>query len=142
MWNADRGKRQVADEFEEQAWVKFGVAATLSKQFAADQRSFLENVAKLLEGMLPEETEINRRGGIFSKKTVHRITATLGEDRFILEDHGHGSLQASRVRVVRGIALKTQPIAIEDWVTALSDHIDERAKTSQAARDALARLVG
>jgi hypothetical protein len=132
----------MADDFEEQAWVKFGVAAELSKQYAADQRSFLENLATLLESVLPQETEITRKGGLFSKKTVQRITVTLSENRFILEDVGRGALQAARVRVVRGIALKTESIPVEEWVTALSDHIDERARTNQAARDALARLVG
>ena len=30
----------MSDSFEQQEWVKFGVAATLSKQYAADQRMF------------------------------------------------------------------------------------------------------
>ena len=133
----------MADEFEEQEWVKIGVAATLAKQFAADQKSFLELTANLLESALPTETEIARKGGFFvRKKTVERITATLGEDRFTLEDTGHGPLQASRVRVVRGIALKTQSIPVEEWVAAVSEHIQARAEAHQAARDALARFVG
>ena len=30
------------DDIEQQDWMKFGVAALLSKQYAADQRVFLE----------------------------------------------------------------------------------------------------
>jgi hypothetical protein len=132
----------MADDFEAQDWVRFGVAATLSKQYAADQRGFLEMLARLLEGAMPGETEVLRRGGLFSKKTVQRVTVTLGENRFTLEDPGRGPLQAARVRVVRGIALKTEPISVEEWVDALSAYVDERARTDQAAREALARLVG
>lgn len=33
------------DEFEQQEWVKFGVAAMLSRQYAADQRTFLERLS-------------------------------------------------------------------------------------------------
>ncbi len=131
----------MADDFEEQEWVKFGVAAALSQQYAADQRSFLETLVTLLESAMKDESEIVRRGGFFSKKTVQRILLTLGEDRYTLEDTGRGPLQATRARVVRGIALKTEPISVDEWVTALSAHIDERAKTNQAARDALARLA-
>jgi hypothetical protein len=132
----------MADDFEAQDWVKFGVATTLSRQYAADQRGFLEMLARLLEGAMPDETEVMRRGGLFSKKTVQRVMVTLGENRYTLEDPGRGPLQAARVRVVRGIALKTEPISVEEWVDELSAHVDERARTDQAAREALARLVG
>lgn len=131
----------MADAFEEQEWVKFGVAATLSKQYAADQRHFLESLATLLEGTMGEEAEIERKGGFLSKKTVRRIAVHLDDYQYTLEDTGRGPLQAARVRVVRGIALKTETIGVDEWVTALSEHIDERAKTNQAVRDALGRLV-
>ncbi|HZP82844.1 MAG TPA: hypothetical protein VFB21_14485 [Chthonomonadaceae bacterium] len=132
----------MSDAFEQQEWVKFGVAATLSKQYAADQRMFLELLAQMLESALPDEAEIGRRGGLFSKKTVQRVTVTLGDNRYTLEDPGRGPLRASRTHIVRGIALKTEPIPVEDWLKELGAALDERARTSAAAREALARLVG
>ena len=132
----------MADDFEQQEWVKFGVAATLSKQYAADQRDFLDLLAKMLTGLMDQETEITMRGGLFSKKTIQRITVTLGENRYTLEDPGRGPLHAARVRVVRGIALKTEPMAVQDWVADLSEALDERANSSAEARNALARLLG
>ena len=131
----------MADDFEQQEWVKFGVAATLSKQYAADQREFLDLLAKMLNGVLGTETEIAWRGGLFSKKTVQRITVTLGDNRYSLEDPGRGPLQAARVRVVRGIALKTEPMAVQDWVSELSEALDARVQSSAAAREALAKLL-
>ncbi len=130
------------DDFEQQEWVKFGVAATLSKQYAADQRDFLELLAKMLESALPDETEIGRRGGLFSKKTVSRVAVALGENRYTLEDPGRGPLRATRTHIVRGIALKTEEIAVQDWLAELGAALDERARTSAQAREALARLVG
>ena len=132
----------MSDDFEQQEWVKFGVATTLSKQYAADQRSFLESLATMLEAAMPSETEVVRKGGLFSKKTVSKVIVTLGEYRLALIDEGRGPLQATRVRMVRGIALKTEIIAVENWVIELSETIDERAKTNRAAREALARLAG
>ncbi|HLJ57107.1 MAG TPA: hypothetical protein VKT77_18865 [Chthonomonadaceae bacterium] len=130
------------DDFEQQEWLKFGVAATLSKQYAADQREFLELLASMLQSALPEEAEIVRRGGLFSKKTIAKVMVTFGDCRYNLEDPGRGPLQASRTRIVRGIALKTERLPVEEWLAELSANLDERARTSAAAREALARLVG
>jgi hypothetical protein len=129
------------DEFEQQEWLKFGVAAMLSRQYAADQRAFLERLAPMLEGALPEETEIGRRGGLFSKKVVQRVTVTLGENRYALEDPGRGALKATRTHVVRGIALKTEEVPIQEWLAELGARLDERARASAAARAALSRWV-
>ncbi len=132
----------MADSFEEQEWVKFGVAAALSKQYAADQHTFFEDLGAMLERALPEFTEVVRHGGFFSKKTVQRITITLGENRYTLESPSHGSLQASRTHVVRGIALKTEPKPVPEWLLEVGELLDDQAKDNQAARDALSRLVG
>src|SRR5579884_3821418 len=98
-----RRKSDMADDFEQQDWVRFGVAAALSKQYAADQRVFLDLLAQMLESALPNETEIGRRGGLFSKKTVQRVTVQMGDNRYTLEDPGRGPLQATRTHIVRGI---------------------------------------
>jgi len=132
----------VTDGFEQQEWLKFGVAAALSKQYGADQRSFLELLASMLVAALPGDVDITRRGGLFARKTVGALTVTLGENRYGLTDPGRGNLQATRTRVVRGIALKTEELPIQDWVAELGAFLDERARTSAAAREALSRLVG
>jgi hypothetical protein len=132
----------MSDEFEQQEWMKFGVAAALSKQYAADQRDFLDLLATMLDSALPEEAEIVTRGGLFSKKTVVKVIVTFGDHRYTLEDPGRGPLQASRTRIVRGIALRTDPIPVETWLADLSANLQDRARTSAAAREALARLMG
>jgi hypothetical protein len=132
----------MSDPFEQQEWVKFGVAATLSKQYAADQRMFLGLLAQMLESALPGEVEIGRKGGLFAKKTVQRVTVSLGDYKYSLEDPGRGPLLATRMRIVRGIALKTETIPVEQWLAELGAALDERAGSSAAAREALARMIG
>jgi hypothetical protein len=132
----------LSDEFEQQDWVKFGVAAALSRQYAADQRTFLVSLAKMLETALPEDTEVKYRGGFFSAKTIQRITLKLGDTNYAIEDPGSGRLAALRTHVVRGITLKTEPIPVEEWVAEIGAAIDERAAQSAAARNALAKLLG
>lgn len=132
----------MSDEFEQQEWLKFGVAATLSKQYAADQRAFLELLAAMLDSALPDEAEVVKRGGLFSKKTIAKVIVNFGDYRYTLEDPGRGPLQASRTRIVRGIALKTESIPVEDWLDELSANLDERVRTNSTARAALERLIG
>jgi hypothetical protein len=132
----------MSDSFEQQEWVKFGVAAELAKQYAADQKLFLDLFAKTMEAALPGQTEIGRQGGLFSKKTIQRVTVTLGENRYSLEDTGRGLLRATRTHIVRGIALKTEETPVEDWIRDLGEALDAQAQTSAAAREALARHLG
>lgn len=132
----------MSDGFEEQPWVQIGVAAALAKRYSADQRVFLDELARMLESALPAETHIDRRGGLFSKKTVRRVTVLLDGMRYTLEDPGAGSLHAACTRIVRGIALKTEEPPVEQWLAELGAALDERARTSQAAREALAKIIG
>ncbi len=132
----------MADEFEDQEWVKVGIAAALAKKCAADQRDLLENLAVMLENALPGEADVERKGGLFTRKTVRLIRVQFDEDLYVLEDPGKGPLRATQTHVVRGIALKTEPIPIEEWLTALSMELEERARTHADARDALAKFVG
>lgn len=132
----------MSDEFEEQEWVRVGVAAALSKQYAADQQTFLEELAQMLTSALPDEAEIQRSGGLFSRKTVHKITVPMGEFQYHLELPGRGGLAATRHHVVRGIVLKKEEIPVPQWVDEVSAALEERARTNAAARDALEKLIG
>ncbi|HLH79837.1 MAG TPA: hypothetical protein VKV29_06085 [Chthonomonas sp.] len=128
---------------DEPEWLKFGVAASLSKQYTRDQRAFLDLLASMLTQVLPQETEVKYKGGLFSAhKSVHQIRVQLSEWSYTLEDPGRGNLRATRTRIVRGIALKTEEIPVEEWVTALDQEIGERARKSAAARNALAKFIG
>jgi hypothetical protein len=131
----------VADDLELDPGLRLGVAAALSRKYAADQRDFLDLLGQMLETALSEETRVERGGGLFARKTVRRVIVELGEHRYQLEA-GKGALTASRTRLVRGIALKTEPIAVEQWLEELGEALDERVRVNAAARTALARLVG
>src|SRR5438874_3347137 len=118
----------MADEFEQQDWVKVGVAAELAKQYAADQRALLENLASMLESAFPAETVVVRKGGIFSQKRISAIRIHFGEYSYNLEDTGHGPLRASQTKIVRGIALKTEEIPVEDWLELLGEELEAHTR--------------
>jgi hypothetical protein len=127
-------------EDERPAWLQIGVAADLAKRYEADQREFFASLAALLEGALPNETQVERRGGLLSKKTLFRVTVTLDENRYALEDGSRGNLLATRTHIVRGIALKTEELPVAEWIGELIAAIEARARHSQAAREALSKF--
>ncbi len=92
----------------------------------------------MLEGALPDATHIER-GGAFWKRSrpVRRLTVTLGEHEFLLEKPDNAPLSASVRRRVRGIALKTETVAMANWIARLSAALSERAQQSREAREAL-----
>jgi len=118
------------------------VAGALAHAYAQDARGFLPLLAVVLTGTLPDETEIERRGGLFQKeKPVRKITVALGDNLYTLEDLGRGPLAASRVKVVRGIKLKTEAIPTEEWLAELSSEIHARAARNEKAFFALKSLL-
>ncbi len=119
-----------------------GVAGALAHAYAQDARGFLPLLAVVLSGSLPDETEIERRGGLFQKdKPVRKVAVALGDNVYTLEDLGRGPLAASRVKIVRGIKLKTEPLPVEDWLADLSAEISARAGRSEKAFFALKSLL-
>ena len=129
------------DSFEDQAWVQMGVATALAKEFESDQRPFLQLLAKTLEQALPGEAEIKTEGW-FKNKTVVAIAVTLGDLKYTVLDPGRGPLQATRAKIVRGIALKTETVSVEECLQGIGEGLEERAKQSAGARNALAAMLG
>jgi hypothetical protein len=126
---------------QDPAWLEIGVAAELNRHYSRGAREFLELLALLLEDALPDETTVERRGGLLARKRVARLDVELDAYRYALEATGRGSLRATRTHIVRGIALKTEELAMPEWIAALGAALEARARNSAAAHEALARLL-
>lgn len=127
----------------EEGYEALGVAGALASSYAQDIRGFLPLLSAVLTASLPEETSIERRGGLFQKeKPVRKVSVTLGDTIYTLEDTGRGPLAAHRIKVVRGIVLKTEPMPVEDWLAELSEAISARAQRNEKAFFALKGLLG
>ncbi len=123
-------------------FAEVGVAGALARAYAQDARGFLPLLAIVLSGALPDETEVERRGGLFQKdKPVRKISVTLGDNIYTLEDLGRGPLAASRVKIVRGIKLKTDTLPTEEWLRELSGEISARAQQNEKTFFALKTLL-
>ena len=119
-----------------------GVAGALAHAYAQDARTFLPLLAQVLTSALPDETEVERRGGLFQReKPIRKVTVTLGDLTYTLEDLGRGPLSAREAKVVRGITLKTEQVPVEDWLADLSAHVASRAQQNEKAFFALKNLL-
>ena len=128
------------DELESQGWVRLGVAAALGREYSADARAFLPFLVRLLQGAMPEETTV-RTQGLF-KKSVVGVSVDLGGLRYAVDDPGRGPLVAVRTQIVRGIALKNEPIPMAECLAELEAALETRAAENARARGALAGLLG
>jgi hypothetical protein len=119
----------------------FEVVASSLRADSRDMKTFVEVLASKLTGALPDQTVVERKGGLFSReKPVHRIQVSLGESRYELKASG-AHVDTTRARAVRGIVLKTEQVALHDWIDALSRDLAEYAQSSEQARMALERLL-
>ena len=118
--------------------MQIGVAAYLARSYGEDERDFLESAALMLERALPGATQIERGGAFWAKvRPVKKLTVALDEQEFALESSSHAPLGATIKRSVRGIALKTESVAMAAWIERLSAALNQRAAQSQATREAL-----
>ena len=107
-----------------------------------DVKAFLEALAVKLEGALPGLTTITRQGGMFAREhPVKEISVSLGEHQYRIGRDRQGPLVAQRAKIVRGIVLKTEQLAVDQWIDDLSEALVQVAGQSTQARAALERFL-
>jgi len=131
----------MSDGFEDQAWVKMGVAAALAQQYESDQRPLLQLLASSFERAFPGQTKTKTKG-LFGGKHIVSLEVQIGDFVYTIEDPGSGSLVATRKKLVRGIALKTDPIPMQVCLGELAQALESRAQESSETHRALAESLG
>ena len=114
----------------------------LAAGISADSRTVHAGFDRLLATFretLPVETSV-RESGLFSKK-ITGFDVALDEFTYRLTRSG-SRLQADRITTIRGIALKTDPMSLEAWLTSLAEKLSEMASASESARAAFSRIAG
>jgi hypothetical protein len=118
------------------------IAAGLAREYAGDREMFLSLLVESLRPALGERLRVERAGGWFRRDgPIRRIELDLDADRFALLVGKGGALSATRCRVVRGIALKTEELSVEAWLQAVAEAVAEYARTHAEALEALKRRV-
>ena len=119
----------------------FEVLASSLRADAGDTKTFLEALATKLGGALPTRTVVERESHMFAReKPVKLIRIELGEFRYQI-GHERGALAAQRTRMVRGIALKTEALGVDQWLDDLSMALMQLAQQSAQDRASLQRML-
>ncbi len=121
----------------------FDLVAASLRADTTDLVAFVEALAVKLEGALPGDVTVERKGGgLLSRgtKRVQRISVGMDEGRYDLEWAGQ-QIQTSRCNEVRGIVIKSERLGLDEWIDALSRELTERAQQSERSRVAIQRLL-
>ena len=108
-----------------------------------DVRVLLDALAIRLEEALPRAASVRRRkvGRFGAKRTeVAQIALTLADEQFELANDDSG-LRCTRNKVVRGITLRREELALPQWIAALISSISSAGELSEKTRTALEGLV-
>ena len=127
---------------EESDTASFGasLAAGLGREASGDRELFLSLLVESLAPALGERLKVERAGGWFRRDgPIRRVRVELEEEQYALEVGRSGALRATRCRIVRGIALKTDELAVEAWLQLLGEALAEYARTHREAMEALKR---
>jgi hypothetical protein len=119
------------------------LAAAEVRVDSADTHALIEALATRLEEALPRLAAVKRRrvGGFRSKQSeVELIEVVMGDERFELAQQRDG-LHCTRHRVVRGITLKRDELAIGQWISELVDEVTRTAALGEQARITLEGLL-
>ncbi len=121
----------------------FEMLAASLRADETDTRAFLAALATKLEGALPAQTVVERaRDGLFKNTThVARVDVDLAPFRYALGAGKRGELEATRAKIVGGVAIKNEALPIDRWIEELARSLTAYAEGSASARAALERLV-
>jgi hypothetical protein len=117
----------------------FDLLAAALRADAADMHTWIAVMGAKLAEAMPARVAL-RHGGFFGNGPVEGASVDLGNWRFGVHLQ-HGQPVAERTHIVRGIALKSEVIPLDEWIDALSRELAALAATSARERAAIARLL-
>jgi hypothetical protein len=120
---------------------QFDLLAASLRADAVDLKAFLEGLAVKLSTSFPSQVKVERNRALLGgKQRVRLLALKLGDcDYELVNDDG--SLTATRRVVVRGIALRTESLSLEQWIDAVAQELVAQAGQTESDRVALERLL-
>jgi hypothetical protein len=117
---------------------EFDLSAAWIRRAQGDLKAFMEGFAVRLEGAVPGNVTVERkRDGLFSK-TSHVVKVSIDIEPNVYSLAIDGSrLSALRAKVVRGVALKSEQMAVPEWLDAVHRDMQALAEHAGAARNVI-----
>jgi len=122
-------------------WESLGVSGALLSRYEQDQQALLDQLAVFLESTLPRQTSVRRTHGVIGPKRTTGLTVELSGIRYSLDQSRQSAVEANRTRVVRGVAVRTEPLSVEAWLAELSAALATELERTTGGRAALNQLL-
>lgn len=119
--------------------LRFELLAASLRADSADMQAWVAALGAKLTGALPGRARLHH-SGILGGGAVNGMEVEVGTWRFAMR-LDHGQPRAERTHIVRGIALKTEELPLDEWIDALSQALAELAATSARERAAIQSLL-
>jgi hypothetical protein len=97
-------------------------------------------IAERLEQSFPDLTQVETSGGLLSAKKVKLLEVTVDPHLYRMRRDGK-HVVSERVKIVRGVALKTTVLRFDEWLKELAHDLTKLAADTAASRAALSRWV-
>jgi hypothetical protein len=117
----------------------FDLVAASLRADADDLRFYVESLTTKLEQSFPGRCRV-RRAGLLGKGSVRQLSVAVGDSRYELTYDG-GAVSTQRSSVVRGISLKSEELALDEWIDSLAVQVVAEADRSERGRLALEKLL-
>jgi hypothetical protein len=120
---------------------QFDLLAASLRADAVDLKAFVEALAVKLSESFPARVRIERSGGrLRGKGGVRQLAVRLGDGEYQLASEG-GQVVCTRKVIVRGIALRTEQLSLEEWIDRLAAELVAEAGKTESDRVALERML-
>lgn len=120
------------------AALQVDILAAALRSDQAQSADLVEFLAKQFEAMLPEHTSVTRGGWFLSsEKPVKELVIRFDDFHYQLLQEKKGLVSARELKVVRGVALKTNEINMDQWIQRVADNLSKLAEGNSKARQAL-----
>jgi hypothetical protein len=114
--------------------------ASVMKGALDDIEQAFHHLAEKLEASFPDHTQVETSGGLLSAKKVKLLEVTVDPHLYRMRRDGK-HVVSERVKVVRGVALKTTALRFDEWLKELAHDLTKLAADTAESRAALSRWV-
>lgn len=127
------------DEYDDN--LKFETLAAALNLGRSQQKDLVESLAHMMTLSLPDSVTVTRGGWILSKeKPISELTVRFDEFHYRISKEGSG-YTARVLKMVRGVALKTTELELEECFKQILDELTRLADKNSKTRDALQKFV-
>ncbi len=117
----------------------------LAKMLQAGQKEageLVELLAKMLESALPDRAKVARAGWFMSKaRPVETLTVQFDDVGYVITKSKHGSVNVKQQKIVRGVALKSADVSMEQCITDIVRELEQLSEKNSAARQSLNKFL-